>query len=272
MIQCVSTLTESNFVWEPVTPRGVASFSRASFERLLVVQAIMGLSVALIVVWVVATGFSPTISQAIQQLPDSGQIVQGELAVLDDSPQLLAEGHFLAFIIDGKHTGLVRSPAQFQFEFGGDSLLIFSLFGVAELDYPSDRSFYFNRTDLEPKWGAWAPDILGLAGIGVFVGLLLSWNLLATLYCVPVWLVAFLPTAILILSKAGVSAGAALMPGALLMALSLWLYGVGAFDLVKLCFAFGMHLVIGWIYLLASPLFVPRTVPPAPKNPFFHPA
>ncbi len=271
MIQRVSMLTESNFVWEPVTPRGVASFSRASFERLAVVQAIMALALALIVVWALANGFFPTISQAIQQLPDSGQIVKGELAVSDDSPQLLAEGHFLAFIIDAKHTGQVRSPAQFQFEFGGDSLLIFSLFGVAELDYPSDRSFYFNRTDLQPKWGAWAPDILGLAGIGVFAGMLMTWNLLATLYCLPVWLVAFFANRDLNFMQSWRLAGAALMPGALLMALSLWLYGVGAFDLVKLCFAFGMHLLIGWIYLVVSPLFAPRAVPPAPKNPFNHP-
>jgi len=267
----VSPLTESNFVWEPVTPRGVASFSRASFERLLVVQASLGLAIALIVVWVLANGFFPTISQAIQQLPDSGQIVRGELAVPDDSPQLLAEGHFLAFIVDAKHTGQVRSPAQFQFEFGGDSLLIFSLFGVAEVDYPSDRSFYFNRTDLQPKWGAWSPDILGLAGIGVLVGLLVSWNLLATLYCLPVWLVAFFANRDLNFIQSWRLASAALMPGALLLALSLWLYGVGAFDLVKLCFAFGMHLLIGWIYLLVSPLFAPRTVPPTPKNPFTHP-
>jgi hypothetical protein len=63
-------------------------------------------------------------------------------------------------------------------------------------------------------------------------------------------------------------AGAALMPGALLMSLSIWLYGVGVFDLVKLCFAFGMHFLIGWIYLFVSPLFLERAAPPAKKNPF----
>jgi hypothetical protein len=272
MIRHVSSLTESNFVWEPVTPRGVASFSRASFERLGVVQAIMALSIALILVWVLATGFFPTISRAIQQLPDSGQILHGELALSEDSPQLLAEGHFLAFIIDAKHSGQIRSPAQFQFEFGADSLLIFSLFGVAEVDYPSDQSFYFNRTDLQPKWGAWAPDILGLVGILVFVGLMVSWSVLATLYCLPVWLVAFFANRDLNFIQSWRLAGAAMMPGAMLMALSLWLYGVGAFDLVKLCFAFVMHLLIGWIYLLVSPLFVARSVPPDPKNPFTHPA
>ncbi len=264
----MSALTEAKFAWEPVTPRGVAAFARASYERLLVVQCLLALAVALIVVWVLASGFFPTVSEAIAQLPDTGQIVQGELAVPDASPQLLAEGPFLAFIIDPKHSGTIRSPAQFQFEFGGDSLLVFSLFGAVEIDYPSDQPFYFNRTDLEPKWGAWEPDLLGLAGVAVFFSLIVSWNLLATLYFLFAWLIAFFANRDLSLVQSWRLAGAALMPGGVLMALSLWLYGVGAFDLVKLCFAFGMHLIIGWIYLFVSPLFLHRAVPPSGENPF----
>jgi hypothetical protein len=268
MIQRVSALTESNFAWEPVTPRGVAAFARAPYERLLVVQCLLALAVALIVVWVLAHGFFPTLSDAIDQLPDTGQILQGELTLPDASTRLLAEGPFLAFIIDPKHSGTIRSPAQFQFEFGGDSLLVFSLFGAVEIDYPSDQSFYFNRTDLQPKWGAWEPDILGLAGVAVFMGLIVSWNLLATAYFLFAWLIAFFANRDLSLIQSWRLAGAALMPGGFLMALSLWLYGVGAFDLVKLCFAFGMHLIIGWIYLFVSPLFLHRAVPASGKNPF----
>jgi hypothetical protein len=29
-----------------------------------------------------------------------------------------------------------------------------------------------------------------------------------------------------------------------------------------------MHLLIGWIYLFVSPLFVRRAIPPEKKNPF----
>src|ERR1700723_2967755 len=268
MIHAVSVLTESTFTWEPVTPRGVASFARVSYERLLVVQSILALVTALIVVWVLANGFFPTVDAAIRQLPDTGGIIRGELAVPDASPQLLAEGHFLAFIIDVKHTGRIRSPAQFQFEFGGDSLLIFSLFGEAEIDYPADQSFYFNHPDLQPKWGAWAPDILGLAGLAVFLSLFLSWNALAVVYCLPVWLVAFFANRDLNFLQSWRLAGAALMPGALLMGVSLWLYGIGAFDLVKLCFAFGMHLVVGFIYVFVSPLFLNPAVSASGNNPF----
>jgi hypothetical protein len=268
MIQRVSVLRESKQAWEPITPRGVASFARASYERLLVVQCLMAMGVALVVVWVLANGFFPTVTEAIEQLPETGQIVGGELSLPEASPQLLSEGPFLAFVVDRKHSGEIRSPAQFQLEFGGDSLLIFSLFGVAEIDYPSDQSFFFNRIDLQPKWGAWEPDLLGLAGMAVFFGLMLSWGLLATAYCLVCWLIAFFANRDLNLIQSWRLAGAAMMPGAFLMGFSIWLYGMGAFDLVKLCFAFGMHLIIGWIYLFVSPLFLNRAVPVSSKNPF----
>jgi hypothetical protein len=99
----VSVLTESTTAWEPVTPRGVASFARASYERLLVVQCLIALVVALLAVWVLGQGFFPTVSDAIRQLPDTGQVIQGELQIPDASPRLLAEGRFLGFVIDLKN-------------------------------------------------------------------------------------------------------------------------------------------------------------------------
>jgi hypothetical protein len=53
-------------------------------------------------------------------------------------------------------------------------------------------------------------------------------------------------------------AGAALMPGALLMTAAILLYGIGFLNLVSFGFIFGAHFLIGWIYLFVSLLFVPR--------------
>jgi uncharacterized membrane protein YgdD (TMEM256/DUF423 family) len=63
-------------------------------------------------------------------------------------------------------------------------------------------------------------------------------------------------------------AGAALMPGALLLSASLVAYGLSLCDLVQLCFAFGMHFVIGWVYLFVSPLFLNRALTADKNNPF----
>ncbi len=264
----MNALREPTFAWEPITPRGVAAFARASFERLFIVQAVFALLTAAAVLWLLSDGIFPVMDEAINQLPDSGSIHGGRLDWREDSPVMLAEGKILAFSVDVEHGGALRSPADFQFEFGRDSLCIFSLFGEAELDYPTGYLIAANRSDARPAWGAWAPNLVGLAAIGTFFGLMLGWAGLATIYCFPVWLLCFFANRDLNLFASWKLAAAALMPGALLLSVALVLYDCSGFDLVQLCFAFGMHLVIGWIYLFVSPLFLNRALPAPPKNPF----
>jgi len=264
----VSVITESRFAWEPVTPRGVAAFARASLERLIVVQSIMALLATAAVVWLLSSGFFPAVDAATRSLPAKGDITRGKLNWQDESPKVLAEGHFLSFSVDTKHSRQLRLPAQFQFEFGEDSLVIIALLGEMEIPYPPEQSFYFNRTDLQPAWGAWSPNLLGLVALGTFFGLFMTWAVLATVYFLPVWLVAFYTDRDLNFRASWKLAGAALMPGALLLSLGIVLYGFGVFDLVQLGFAFTMHFIIGWIYLLISPLFLKRVLPGEKGNPF----
>jgi hypothetical protein len=225
---------------------------------------------AVAVVWILSDSIFPTIDSAIGELPEMGSIHAGSLDWREDSPVLLAEGRIIALGVDMEHGGALRSPADFQFEFGRDSLRIFSIFGEAEVDYPLGYVIAFNQRDARPAWGAWEPNILGLAAIGTFLGLLLVWGVLATVYFLPVWLICFFINRDLDFRASWKLAAAALMPGALLMALALVLYDLGVFDLVQLCFAFGMHLVIGWVYLFVSPMFLNRVLPAEKKNPFLN--
>jgi hypothetical protein len=264
----VNALREPSFAWEPLTPRGVAAFARASFERLFIMQAVFALLAAAAVVWVLSDGIFPVISDAIDQLPDSGSIHGGKLDWRDDSPVMLAEGKILALSVDVEHGGALRSPADFQIEFGRNDLRIYSLFGEAYVDYPAGYLIAANRGDARPAWGAWSPNLLGLAAIGTFLGLMLIWAVLATLYFLPVWLLCFFANRDLNFRASWRLAAAALMPGALLLSFALVMYELGGFDFVQICFAFGMHLVIGWIYLFVSPLFLHRVLPAEQKNPF----
>jgi hypothetical protein len=100
------------------------------------------------------------------------------------------------------------------------------------------------------------------------VGLLLLWAVLATLYFIPVWLVCLFSNRDLNLAASWKLAGAALLPGALILSLSLVFYEMGGLDLVQLSLAFGLHLVVGWIYLFIGPMFLRRAVPVKKKNPF----
>jgi hypothetical protein len=101
------------------------------------------------------------------------------------------------------------------------------------------------------------------------IGLLASWWLLATVYFLPVWMLGFFVNRDLNFRRSWKLSGAALLPGALLLAAGILLYDFGAVNLVQLGFIFGAHFILGWIYLFISLLFVPG-IPAAASgaNPF----
>jgi hypothetical protein len=270
----VNAPAKSISAWQPLTPRGVAAFARVPLRRLWLVQFIFALLAAAVVVWFVRTAWFPTVREAIGQLPEQGEIRDGKLDWPGDSPQLLAEGHFLAFTVDVNHGGQARSPAHIQIEFGRESFYVLSLLGYREWAYPKDRIIAFNREELGPKWGAWAPPVLWITVGAVIVGLMAVWTLLATIYSVPVWLAGYFTNRDLNLAGSWKLAGAALMPGALLLVTTILFYGWGTLDLVQLTAAGGAHLIIGWIYLFGSALFAPKlsSTTADKDNPFAPPA
>jgi hypothetical protein len=260
---------KAQFAWQPLTVRGVAAFAQASLGRLLLVQLIVALLVAGTVVWFLHTCWFPIIGEAIRGLPPQGEIRSGSLDWTGPSPARLADGRFLAIIVDLGHTGGARSPAHVQVEFGRADLQVYTLLGVVRAAYPRDRALASNRMELGPWWGAWAPAILTMAAGSVVVGLMVIWACLATVYCVPAWLIGFFADRHCGLGGSWRLAGAALMPGALWMCAAILLYGWGALDLVRLAVAGAVHLVMGWVYLLASPLYLPRhPMVAANSNPF----
>lgn len=244
--------------WQPLTPRGVAAFARAPLWRLLLMQFIFAAAVAATAGWFLHADWFPTIRDAVRRLPEQGEIRSGRLIWTNASPQLLAEGHFLALSVDLHHEGATRSPAHVQVEFGRDDAWIFSLPGYRQFNYPDDRTLAFNRVDLEPWWGAWSPAVWWMAFGAVLLGLMASWAALAMVYLFPVRLAGFFANRDLSLAGSFKLAGAALMPGALFMIGAIIFYGLGALDLVQLAAAIGAHLMIGWVYLFLGVLFAPR--------------
>jgi len=256
--------------WQPITPRGVAAFAGASVRRLLWVQFIVAVLVVLTVVCFLYLGCWPTIREAIRNLPDEGEIRSRSLDWRGDSPRLLAAGRFLALTVDVDCTGDLRSPAHVQIEFRGDNIKFRSLFGYLEAPYPDGWIVALNRTELQPWWGAWQPWLLVIAAVAVVLSLMLNWLALATLYTLPGWLAAFYANRKLSLWASWRLAGASLMPGALLMAVAIVFYTIGILDLLHLILALGLHVLLGWVYLVVSPWFLPRESSDAVQrqNPF----
>jgi hypothetical protein len=265
----MSMPAESTFAWEPLTPRGVAAFARARLSRLLLVQFVVASFAAAAGVWFLSDGCFPTVRAAIRNLPVAGEIRAGRLDWPVHPPQLLAEGRFLAFMVDPNHSGQIHSSADMQIEFGRESVRIISLLGYTEQEYPRDWIVSINRTDLEPLWGAWEPELLAIAVLALVAGLMLAWAALAAIYLWPVWLISFFANRDLDFHGSWKLAGAALMPGALLLTAAIVLYGFAVLDWVQFCSIFAAHFALGWIYLFLSQLFLPQIDSSSPKgNPF----
>ena len=256
--------------WEPLTPRGVAAFARAPAGRLFVVQLVVALLTAGLTVWLLAEAWFPVVRSAIEQMPEGGEIRSGQLVWPGETPMRLAANRFVAFGVDLTHSGRLAREAQLQVEFGGSDCRVMTAPGYyVVLEYPTDTRVAFNRTELQPWWGAWEPWLMAGAGLGVAAGLPMAWLLLATFYSLPGWVIAFVENRDLTLGQSWRMAGAALMPGALFLTFAMVAYGLGAVDLIELGALWGLHFLIGWVYVAIGPLFLAANDKPEKRgNPF----
>lgn len=255
--------------WQPITPKGVANFARASLARLLLVQLVFALSAAGAVTWFIATDWLPVLEQGINALPEEGSISSGQLYWQGPDPSSLGENGFLAITADTLHDGTIRSPAHLQVELGQRTWRVISLLGHLDLPYPSGYTMPFNRVELKPLWGAWRPALLvGVALVGTFA-LLIVWVLMATLYTGPAVMIGFYTNRDLSTTGAWRLAGAALMPGCLVMIAGIVTYGLGWLEIVQLVAIVAAHFLVGWTYVVLAPLALPR-LPKAQRrgNPF----
>lgn len=254
---------------EPFTPRGVAAFARAGFRRLLVAQFIFAFLAAAAVAYFFHRACFPAIQAAIDNLPATGQIHSGQLS-WSGGAQTLADGSFLAFNVDPNHSGQWRSTtADFQIEFGRDTVRVTSLFGFADFSYPSDGSAPFNQPELDPLWTAWRAEILFFIAVATLILLPAAWWILAAIYFPPAWLLGFFANRELSPAASLKLSCAALLPGALLMNAAIILYALNVLNLVTFCFVFAAHFILHWLYLLSALPFLPRLAGAKQKaNPF----
>jgi len=266
-----ATLPPGRSAWLPFTPRGVAAFASASLGRLLLVEIIIALLVAGTLVWFLANTWLPTIRRAIHQLPDQGIISQRKLASPLATASTLAETRpFLLIVVDLEKQRNASQTSDVLVEFHRNNVQVCAVFGCLLFEYPEGWTVEFNRQKLEPWWDAWEPIILGLAAPLTILILLVSWALLATIYCSIVRLLGFFKDRDLNWRRSWRLASASLMPGAVLLAGGLFGYGLGIVDLFRLLLVFVLHLATGWVYLAISPVFVARLPIAAPRsaNPF----
>ncbi len=264
-----STEPDAARAWQPFTPKGVTAFALSSCSRLLLIQFTMAVLAAASLAWFAASNYFPQITEAIKQLPAEGEIRGSQLRWGGDAPRLLAANRFLALVVDLDHSGQTRSPAHILVEFGGRDALFISLFGSVSVPYPDGVVISFNQPELNPWWGAWAPPILAMIVLGSIAGLMLTWALLALLYCGPICLLAFFSNRECGFGNGWRLAGAALMPGAAVLAAVIVVFGLGGMNLIELLVAWALHFLIGWVYMGLGIFHLPRLTGVTGKgNPF----
>ena len=248
----------SSLPWQPITFGGVASFARASFGRLFIVQFIVALVVAGSVSCFLAAAWFPVTQKAIARLPEKGTIRRGQLDWTGPSPCSLAEATFLSIVVDVANSQPPGQSADVQLELHRGGLRIRSLFGHLAIPYPKDWTIALNRAEVESRWGAWQPFLLAGIGAGVVIGVMAIWLVLATLYSLPLRLLTFYSDRDVSWLGCWRMAGAAQLPGALLMSGGILLYGFNRLNLIGLLFAWLLHVVIAWLYIGIAPARLSR--------------
>lgn len=211
----------------------------------------------------------PVIAEAIRRLPDSGSIYNGELVFVGGSPQRLAENARLAIVVDVSTAASAGHVADIEVTFEKSRVAICGAMGCWWQSYDRNYTISFNRPEVEPAWGAWRLPVLVLTTVVTLVLLLAMWWSVATVYVPLVKLLAFFADRVVTWRGAWRLSAAALLPGALIVAVGIVLYGFGAVDLFRLALIYGLHMVAGLVFVVTSPLFLPKIFHPAiTRNPF----
>jgi hypothetical protein len=270
----------------------VAAFAGTTLRRLFLIQFFFASVAAGTFAWFLHAACLPPLQKAVDQLPDQGYIDQQRLFTpLTNTITLVAEP-VLGVIVNLPRQNNPPLPSDIQVVFYHKEVDISTRFGSFVSRYPKGWIIQFNRKEVAPALQAWTPAALAIAALAVFILLFLTWTVLASFFFLIPIVVARYSERALTLAGSWKLASAALLPGTLFLTAGLAAYGLGWIHLLHFTLLAAAHLMIGWLYLVLSPLALPRPVdieeaenpfrppPPAPepdsepeekKNPFASP-
>lgn len=243
--------------WQPLTFAGVAGLATASLWRFRLIRFLMAVFSTICVTWFVNVALLETVRDAIEHLSSTGYIRDGRMEWSGPPVAILAQGTVVTIVVDTALAGDAGQVTDWQIILGRQEARLCSIFGYTPVPYPAKWSLPIRLEALQPWWGAWEPAILAAVAGGAMLFFLIAWatiglgyGLLLRIYCYFLDRKANFGTC----WRAG---QASLFSGALLLDAALLLYGHGRLDLIGLVFAFGLHAVIPWLYLLGAPLHFP---------------
>jgi hypothetical protein len=244
--------------WQPFTPGGVAALALARRGQLLRVQFVVALLVVGSFLWFLASAWIPVIEHAANALPPDARIRARTLDWPHPTPARLAGNQFLSITVDPDGTASPRSTTDVEIELGRYELRVRSLLGYLAWRYPANYRVELSRPEVQAWWGAWQQIVLVAVGLFASLLLFLGWTVLSLLYAPVARLIGFYTDRVGTFRVYRRLAAAALIPGSVVLAGALLLYGLNRIDLIRLLFGVALHFLIGWLYLVISPLALPR--------------
>ena len=238
--------------WQPLTFRGVAAFAGATATRVFIVQFLVLLVAVACLLQALELTWWPAVQKAIQALPEIGRVQHGQLDWHGEPFAVLADSPALSILVDAAGRQEPGQVADMQVEIAKTEIRLCTLVGSLPIVFDPVWDFPLNRVDLVPWWGAWKPAIVAVTALFFAVALVGAWWLLATLYTLPLRLLAVLAGRPITLGGCWRIAAMALLPGALLLSLGILAYGLIRLPLVLLVIIFVLHFLAGWIYSVAA--------------------
>lgn len=234
----------------PFSFRGMLLFSRGHW--LFSAWLLLAFLAAFVFLCFVQQRWIPIIETTMQSLPENLRLVSGNMDGLSRDFRMHRHNRFLSIEFLGHSDKMGNTTSDFQITLMPEAFRLNSLLGSICFDYPPKLRFDLSPSHLHPWWKSRKP-LFAAAAFTMLVFILIGIGLiLASVYSLPLFILAFLGK-----RRAGLLliwrlAGSSLIPGAILWILAFALYASHLLGLLGLLLATALHLVVGWIYAMGS--------------------
>lgn len=250
--------------WQPLTPRGVAAFARASLPHVYGFQGLVAFISCLAVTALLGMGVLPVARDLIGQLPEEGALRHGDLVLGEDAVLRVAQNSWLGLSLDTGPAPRAGLPTELSVVFGRQSLRLCSPFGCLSQPYPPNAQAPISRVDMQAGLEAWQPLILGASAFLSACLLLVTWWVLATAYCLVPRVMAFFGDRDLDLPGAWKLSAASLLPAALVLDAAIVGLALEWIGLPQVLTAFVLHLLVPFVFMGLAVWTLPLREAPAP--------
>jgi len=242
----------------------VAAVARGSLALALLIISAAAVGVALTSLRFVTTTWLPVMDNALRSLPAEAALSNGILRWPDSATRTLAGNPFLALVVNPAGSLPDDQTAEIQLEFRTNDVRIASLLGAMELPYPRNLNLPLGRSDVLPRWGAWAPHFTGLLGVGLLALTEYARILAALLATLPLRVAAAIGHRQATLGGCWRIALLAGLPASLTFAASTWFYQHRVVILPEFLGLVAAGLLVSIAALVLAPLAFPRRGPGSP--------